>query len=623
MHMRPLIRCFFASHTLHTLFFVLVYAGMDSLVFGMQAPTEQPPKAHHHQSWNLIVFNTDVSVKNSLGAIEIELLQALSAHHAPIIVRKSAVTSALLNLLHMNEGARSPIPKQNRISIIFDDWHLFNTDKEDYCVLIPSPANTSATQMARHAREIGLAVDENDYGGQLTPALFQNNAPFRCNVYTAKNVITKVMRSSHHHRWNVYLMGHGLPGIIAHFPTDEFRELLIFLTTRNLNALVYGTCFGAGENLKQPYSNKNHPLRLNYAIACQCARFASSLASRTIDFEQLFHELSNRAAYQSWDECFQAALRENEQRHGSCAFMDVTFGTHMALNFPWIRDPNAETFHLLSLPLYNAQPYTAADDRVKERPINLTPRLHTLLVQTPCVNRPIRSQNFPAVISVADRPYHYLRSFTHGRLGIDTFPFSVFETSGSQDEPPTYLLGECRCVHNDRLYRYSNVRIQNSPIGFWPKLFHYIKYGKNAERPTLSKIITAECEDGQIIQSVTNQKFVCYYDSRNIMQCVNATFALICLGISCRLQSKLEVGILSSATKVLEKICYGSAAVLPISLWLRSAHVDLATGNIIWPAATTWKVLSPAEAQNYRNEFSRQHRELAHLAKHQRRESKE
>jgi len=590
---------------------------MDSYVNGMQEPVsqtqvnQQQSPAVSHTSWNLAIFNNIVRDTDKIGSIEYDALQALSAHCSPIIIRKSVLSTIGQYLITIAENSSSPIPVLNRIAIILNDWHIFNTNKGDFCVLVPFQENTNPAEVTRLARELGLLVEEGSYGGTLNLSIVNNTFPFN-NVCSAKDVAELVMDSSADHHWNIYLSGHGSEAYISDFLINEFRNFLLFLNTRKVNALVYGTCCGAGKNLQEPYTQNKMPLDLNYAIACQCARFADAVSNRNLDFEQLCHELDNRASYHSWDECFQAAFRDNKNHRGSYEYGALESELHMAVNFPWIRDPDAETFHLLSLPLYNAQRYCNEDDHDQGRNLVLTPQLHSLLVHAPCVNRPIIAQYFPAIISVADKAYHFFQSFTHTRSSLDQLPFAVFDSPSGEGQS-TYLLGECRCMRDGRLYTYRNVRIQNKPVCFWPKFIHFMKYGKNIPLPKLSKIITAECEDGKIIQSIGNQQYGCNINLDKMVKPVCISLGLVLAGLNSHLIAANNVGIISKVTKILGKISYGLAIMHLLHCWLKSDHVETFSERLNWLDLTSWKTLSPTEAQNYRNEFNRQHQELIDL----------
>jgi hypothetical protein len=71
------------------------------------------------------------------------------------------------------------------------------------------------------------------------------------NLNDLQNTFTK---NNNIPSWNIYLMGHGSEGSIAHFSLDQFRKLLIFFNRDiQTNLLYYLTCYGGGSHLEEPF----------------------------------------------------------------------------------------------------------------------------------------------------------------------------------------------------------------------------------------------------------------------------------------------------------------------------------------------------------------------------------
>lgn len=605
----------YASSSSCTLKLLILLLFINSYAFGIEIKEVNEPVIN--ESLRLIFINSCVS--QSWGATEFHVLQALSAHCAPVIVRKSVISKIKDDLITTGLISHEILPQLNRILTMFDDWHIFDTNKGDFCVLVPAPDWIALSDLMELAKRLGLLVNEKEYGGNLRLLILNNSFPFNGRG-SIKDVAENVMNPLASNKWNIFLMGHGQSDIVAGFSIDEFRDFLIFMNSRRVNAFVYTTCFGAGTNLIEPYTYHNSPLHLNYVVACQCLRFSVSVADTYEDFNQLFYMLDHSADYDTWDKCFQIAFYKTEQHFGSNAYVAYCNEHSLISNFPWIRNPEEEEFHLLSLPLYRAQPYTFAEDQLED-PVVLTPELYALIVLNPCINRPIIAHFFPSIISIADNKFHYFKSLTQPGMKLDGTIFRMFDGMNGEEEQFTYLFGEYECNRDDRLYKYTNVRIENKPIGIWQKFIHIIKHGTAAKIPKFAKIITAECEDGAVIQTVINQELICKFNSGRIAV-VACCFLLSCfLAAQCRpVEKTFPENLYNNLMNSSDDLQFFSyvlsilAAGIPLCSWIYSFHVNLSTSYVEWSRERIWKTLSSTEARHYRDEFKRQHQELIDLA---------
>lgn len=610
------------SISVYYILFFLLFFGAYSCINAMQP---EQVSVDHQSLHSLLIFNgSDQNHGDDLDGFSQLLHQALSEKVCSIIVKKSTITSMLKSLHLSANNSGVLMMRLNKMEELLSGWYVFDTQKGDYCILVhDARENNSRLWVTLRAREeLGLLVREESYLGPLGDRTFKQTDA--CDDAAASiDVVETYIDASKVHGWNIFLMGHGTSSTIAAFSNNNFRRFLLALNLKNVSSLLYLTCSGAGKHLIEPYTEENgqSPIRLNYAIACQSLCSSGSVVA-IMNFAQLFRELANKRENQTWDECFQAALRESDRYMSSYDEYNSTSPKYLL--FPWIREPNADKFHLLTLPLYHAQPYLTANPAGQEE-IILTRQNSTLLINSPYVNRLVVSHAFPTIISAMDRPYHYFKCIAIPSFYLHDFATKLFDYPFEiEGMTADYLIGTVMCAANGRIANGTNMRIQIKPMGLWPRLIHYLKYGINSLPPESSKIVTVKQENTTTIRAVLNQKRCYDLNWKNIYKYSAIVLGLFSSAMVCHsiAQSNSLNHSFVAMAKIAEKGFCGASALVPLYAWLTSKHIDNSTAPLMWQwqmrrGLDPWEILSNADAQNYYDEFHRQRDELVHLAARQ------